>query len=104
LIRRAEKKEKRERHASSRPRRSWWLCLSRPQSGQRWHAHYHTAGTGHLYQGRYKAFLAHRRGGEGDVVRPLLHRWPVPEPADWLTRVNRVETQAELEALRRSGG
>jgi putative transposase len=23
---------------------------------QRWHAHYHTAGTGHLYQGRFKAF------------------------------------------------
>jgi putative transposase len=22
----------------------------------RWHAHYHTAGTGHLYQGRFKAF------------------------------------------------
>src|SRR5947207_2808179 len=23
---------------------------------QRWHAHYHTSGTGHLYQGRFKAF------------------------------------------------
>ena len=23
---------------------------------QRWHAHHHTAGTGHLYQGRFKAF------------------------------------------------
>src|SRR5580698_934127 len=22
----------------------------------RWHAHYHTSGTGHLYQGRFKAF------------------------------------------------
>jgi putative transposase len=22
----------------------------------RWHAHYHTAGTGHLYQGRFKSF------------------------------------------------
>ncbi len=22
----------------------------------RWHAHYHTEGTGHLYQGRFKAF------------------------------------------------
>jgi putative transposase len=22
----------------------------------RWHAHYHTAGTGHIYQGRFKAF------------------------------------------------
>jgi putative transposase len=23
---------------------------------QRWHAHHHTAGTGHLYQGRFKSF------------------------------------------------
>jgi putative transposase len=23
---------------------------------QRWHAHYHSAGSGHLYQGRYKSF------------------------------------------------
>ncbi len=23
---------------------------------QRWHAHYHTAGTGHVYQGRFRAF------------------------------------------------
>ena len=23
---------------------------------RRWHAHYHTAGTGHVYQGRFKAF------------------------------------------------
>jgi putative transposase len=23
---------------------------------QRWHAHYHTSGTGHLYQGRFRAF------------------------------------------------
>ncbi len=23
----------------------------------RWHAHYHTSGTGHLYQGRFKAFV-----------------------------------------------
>src|SRR5204862_568174 len=23
---------------------------------QRWHAHYHTSGTGHLYQGRFKSF------------------------------------------------
>lgn len=24
---------------------------------QRWHAHYHSAGSGHLYQGRFKSFL-----------------------------------------------
>ncbi len=104
---------------------------------QRWHAHYDTVGTGHLYQGRFKAFpvqendhfytlvryvernalraglveraedwhwssLAHRRGSVDDPIAKLLHPWPLPEPSDWLKRVNRVETQAELDALRLS--
>jgi putative transposase len=104
---------------------------------QRWHAHYHTTGTGHLYQGRFKAFpiqkdghlytvlryvernplraglveraepwrwssLAHRRAGELDRVRPLLHPWPVPLPGDWEKIVNRPETEAEFEAVRQS--
>src|SRR5438270_7729787 len=30
-----------------------WLTLTHTQ---RWHAHHHTAGTGHLYQGRFKSF------------------------------------------------
>lgn len=30
-----------------------WVTLTHTQ---RWHAHYHTAGTGHLYQGRFKSF------------------------------------------------
>lgn len=30
-----------------------WLTMTHTQ---RWHAHYHTTGTGHLYQGRYKSF------------------------------------------------
>ncbi len=30
-----------------------WLTLTHTQ---RWHAHYHTTGAGHLYQGRFKAF------------------------------------------------
>jgi putative transposase len=30
-----------------------WLTLTH---AQRWHAHYHTSGTGHLYQGRFKSF------------------------------------------------
>ena len=30
-----------------------WLCLTHTQ---RYHAHYDTAGEGHLYQGRYKSF------------------------------------------------
>ena len=32
-----------------------WLTLTHTQ---RWHAHYHNVGTGHLYQGRFKAFPA----------------------------------------------
>ncbi len=104
---------------------------------QRWHAQHGTAGSGHLYQGRFKAFpvqaddhlytvlryvecnalrsnlvkkaeawrwssLAHRHAKGGDALRPLLGRWPVPLPDDWLTRVNQPETAAELEAVRRS--
>jgi len=30
-----------------------WLAHTH---SMRWHAHYHTAGTGHIYQGRFKAF------------------------------------------------
>src|SRR5580700_182214 len=30
-----------------------WLTLTHTQ---RWHAHHHTAGCGHLYQGRFKSF------------------------------------------------
>jgi putative transposase len=30
-----------------------WLTLTHTQ---RWHAHYHNTGTGHLYQGRFKSF------------------------------------------------
>jgi len=111
-----------------------WLAHTHTQ---RWHAHHHTAGTGHLYQGRFKAFpvqeddhlytmlryvernalradlvkraenwrwssLFHRGAAELDPVRPYLHRWPLPYPEDWLVRVNRAETEAELEAVRRS--
>ncbi len=102
---------------------------------QRWHAHYHTAGTGHVYQGRFRAFpiqeddhlytvlryvernalraglveraeqwrwssLYHRHAGENDPIRPLLQDWPLPYPKDWLQRVNKPETEAELEAVR----
>jgi putative transposase len=31
----------------------------------------------------------------------LLSDWPVPRPADWVREVNRPQTEAELEALRR---
>jgi putative transposase len=32
----------------------------------------------------------------------ILSDWPVPRPADWLEFVNEPQTQAELDALRRS--
>jgi putative transposase len=103
---------------------------------QRWHAHRHTAGTGHLYQGRLKFFpiqsdehlyavlryvernpvradpvrraeqwqwssLCHWHKGD-ELARRVLSVWPFPRPEDWLRRVNRAETKAELEALHRS--
>ncbi len=102
----------------------------------RWHAHYHTSGTGHLYQGRFKSFPIEaddhlyavlryvernalranlvkraeqwrwsslwRRQQEEASLRALLSAWPLPEPADWLRRVNAAQTEAELAALRRS--
>jgi putative transposase len=102
----------------------------------RWHAHYHTSGTGHIYQGRFKAFgvesdehlyrvaryiernplranLVSRaeqwrwsslwRRVHGDAEPgPLLAGWPLPLPADWVEHVNAPQTEAELEALRRS--
>ena len=103
---------------------------------QRWHAHYHTAGTGHLYQGRFRAFPVQkddhlyavlryvernalraglvrraetwrwcslwRRHAGTDKERALLHPWPLPLPADWVEHVNRPQTEAELDAVRRS--
>ena len=102
----------------------------------RWHTAHQSVGTGHLYQGRFKAFpvqtndhfyrvvryvernpvranlvaraqqwryasLWQRRQG-GEEARALLSRWPLPMPRDWLRRVNRVETEAELQSLQRA--
>ena len=99
----------------------------------RWHAHYQTSGSGHLYQGRFKSFPMQtdehfytvlryvernalranlveraedwqwgslsRRGRADDT---LLHRWPLPIPADWVRRVNRPQTAAEEKAVRQA--
>jgi REP-associated tyrosine transposase len=101
----------------------------------RWHAHYHTQGTGHLYQGRFKAFpieedehllavlryvernplranLCERaeewefgsawRNAHGDMkARGLLSSWPIPRPRQWKSFVNKPQTEAEVEAIRR---
>jgi len=110
-----------------------WLAHTH---SMRWHAHYHTSGTGHIYQGRFKAFavetdkyfytvcryvernalrahlvqraedwrwssLWQRLHGD-DQPSPLLSPWPLPVPSDWIEHVNSPQTEAELEALRRS--
>src|SRR5260370_38147254 len=110
-----------------------WLTLTH---SVRWHKHYHSTGSGHVYQNRFKAFavaedehllavlryvernplraglvrraedwpwssLACRLAG-GEVTQRRLHPWPVPLPANWLEFVNGAQTEAELEALRRS--
>jgi putative transposase len=110
-----------------------WLAHTH---SMRWHAHYHTSGTGHIYQGRFKAFAVEsdehlytacryvernalranlvaraedwlwgslwRRVHGDKQPRPLLSPWPAPMPADWVGHVNGPQTEAELEALRRS--
>jgi putative transposase len=106
-----------------------WLLTSHVR---RYHRHYH--GSGHVWQGRFKAFpieqdehlltvlryvqrnplrarlvrraetwawssLCWRPGGKRAAI---LSEWPVPCPRNWLARVNAVETEAELAAVRRS--
>ena len=102
----------------------------------RWHAHYNTGGTGHLYQGRFKSFPIQTDGHLLTVMR-YVERNPVranfielaedwqwssaaarfqraderrwlaisddpPLPRNWRSWVNKVETEAELNSLRRS--
>jgi putative transposase len=115
---------------------------------QRWHAHYHSSGSGSLYQGRFKSFpveadqhllslcryvernalragmvdralragmvdraeawpwgsLYHRLAASDAAMLegPTLDAWPIPRPGRWLSYVNGVETEKELEALRKS--
>jgi REP-associated tyrosine transposase len=61
-----------------------WLAHTH---SMRWHAHYHTSGTGHIYQGRFKAFVV-----EGDehlyavcryVERNPLRANLVPRAEHW---------------------
>jgi putative transposase len=107
-----------------------WLTVTHTQ---RWHAHYQSAGTGPLYQGRFKSFpvaedehlLTLLRYVERNPLRaglvstagkwrwsslgqiglgldgPTLAKWPIAKPRRWLEWVDGVETELELEALRR---
>jgi putative transposase len=103
---------------------------------QRWHANHHSAGTGPLYQGRFKSFpiqedghfltvcryvernavranlvksarrwpwcsLAKRALGKPPAWLLPVKNWPVDPPSDWKAWVNRPETAAELDALRK---
>jgi len=110
-----------------------WLTLTHTQ---RWHAHRHSIGSGHLYQGRFKSFpiqeddhlfavaryvernplranlvrraeqwrwgSLHRwlRGSAED--RSLLSTWPLARKSGWAEHVNAPQTEAELDAVRRS--
>jgi putative transposase len=109
-----------------------WLTLTHTQ---RWHAHRHSVGSGHVYQGRFKSFLvesdehlwtvcryvernplraglcaraeqwqwssAWRRVHGDEDSLALLSDWPLAMPGDWLRRLNRPESERELESLRR---
>jgi putative transposase len=97
---------------------------------QRWHAHRGTAGTGHLYQGRFKAFVVQNdehlltvcRYVEANALRaalvaraedwrwsslgrgggggPTIDPWPVAKPSGWAAYVNERSTSDELDRLR----
>ncbi|MBI4580868.1 MAG: hypothetical protein HY718_14260 [Planctomycetes bacterium] len=45
--------------------------------------------------------LWRRRSGD-DEARAILSDWPVDPPRDWLRTVNRPQSRAELEAVRRA--
>jgi putative transposase len=102
-----------------------WLSTAHVR---RYHKHYHS--TGHVWQGRFRAFpiqeddhlLTVLRYIERNPVRANLvelaqdWRWssaallqppaltldpgPVPRPANWLEHVNEPQTEAEVERLR----
>ena len=106
-----------------------WLTVTHTQ---RWHARRGTAGTGPVYQGRFKSFPVQEddhlwavcRYAERNALRAnlcaraelwkwssawtggvspvALTAWPVPKPSDWLTLVNEPQSEGELAAIRHS--
>ena len=104
-----------------------WLLTAHVR---RYHRHYH--GSGHVWQGRFRAFpipcdehllivlrYIERNALRANLVQhaqewpwsslaldrvggPVLDPGPVPRPQDWLTYVNRPQTEPELERLRQS--
>jgi len=61
-----------------------WVTLTHTQ---RWHAHYHSIGYGHLYQGRYKSFIIqkdnHFLQAANYVERNALRASLVNRAQDW---------------------
>jgi len=110
-----------------------WLTLTHTQ---RWHAHRHSTGSGHVYQGRFKSFpiqedehfytvarYVERNALRASLARRaeqwrwgslhrwvsgpardkgLLSAWPLSRKSSWVDYVNAVETDSELNAVRRS--
>ena len=102
-----------------------WLTTTH---ARRWQNAHGVAGLGAVYQGRFKAipiardphFLWVCRYVKRNPLRaalveyaeewrwsslhtrtsPWLAEWPVPRPADWLTHVNSMQTEGELERFR----
>lgn len=109
---------------------SRWMQWLLTAHVRRYHRHYRTSG--HVWQGRFKAFPIQQdehlltvlryiernplRAGlvaraedwlwssvrEWGTADPFLHAGPVPRPADWVAWVNEAVTDAELERLRHS--
>jgi len=111
---------------------SRWMQWLLTAHVRRYHCHYH--GSGHVWQGRFKAFpieqddhyltvlrYVERNPLRADLVQSaqdwnwsslsrtkdaspdgLLHPGPVGKGSQWTRHVNGVETESELERLRRS--
>ncbi len=119
----------RPRHDGELSEALWWITVPHTQ---RWHAHHHTAGTGPVYQGRFKSFpvqtdehfLTVARYVERNALRAklvdraedwrwsslwrrtqeeaTLTAWLSDWPVDWVARTNRPQTTGKLERLRLS--
>lgn len=117
------------RHDGDLSRWMQWLLTSHVR---RYHRHY--GSSGHVWQGRFKAFpvqkdghlLALLRYVERNALRAnlvsraeewrwsslawrpsgtrpeMLADWPIDCPADWVARVNRPQSKAEEDALKRA--
>src|SRR6185503_7630558 len=68
-----------------------WLTVTHTQ---RWHAHHHTGGTGHLYQGR--RLRAGGRSARTHIAAGQARRW------DWIQLFDREDDRGRLRTRWRS--